>query len=398
MVSQEEDLLLYANNFIISDFNFEQMSSRVIFLLSALLLPTLVVNGQEYGGEGGANYEAPAKNTKFNIGFNLPAMSISLPKLELPQISIKASMKNKKPFTLQLPIIKFNAHASTEEEESYPSNKGYGDNGGNYASSGNYGGGEQANSYGGSQGGQSYGNVPMVYASSTASGASGYASAGDAAPQSYGASNVGYERPAAGQYGDVNGQVEPAYAGSGYVPAPAQYAQQPSGYSSTQGNYQQQQPQQQYSNQAAPTYQDFKAPAAASPYPATQPAAAANGYYVPRPVFVGQYNQNNLNNNGNNIQYMDENTRYYGASNTYNQQQQPLLNAMYVHATSPDNAGYVSNLHGNNMNNRYGRRSTRPHVEKVGGVFLASSSDGQGTYVLAPMTEEDTKWRPIIRR
>lgn len=376
----------------------KQMVSHVIFLLSAVLLPSLV-SCQEYGGEGG-NYETPTKNTKFNIGFNLPAMSISLPKLELPQISIKASMKNKKPFTLQLPIIKFNAHASQEEvEDGYPASNGYGNSGGE----------QGGNSYQGSQGGQAYGNIPMAYASSTASGASGYASVGDAPPQqNYGPANVGYERPAAGQYGDVGGQIEPAYAGSGYVPAPPQYAPQPQGYSSNQNNYQQSPPQQHYNNQATPTYHEFKAPAPTSPYQTTQPAVAANGYYVPRPVAMGQYNHNNLNTNNNanlnNIQYIDENSKYYGAANMFNQQQPPI-NIMY--AAAPQNqagpegsAPYISNFHGNNLNlqNKYGRRSTRPHVEKLGGVFLASSSDGQGTYVLAPITEEDMQWKPIIRQ
>src|SRR4051812_19379635 len=97
-----------------------------------LLISLSLISCQGYGGGGGGGYgsggggygggeeyEPPTKKTKFNIGFNLPAMSISLPKLELPQISIKASVKDKKPFTLKLPIIKFNAHASTEEDDGY---------------------------------------------------------------------------------------------------------------------------------------------------------------------------------------------------------------------------------------------------------------------------------------
>ena len=392
------------------------MTSRALFALSSFLFllllneASLASGSQGYGDEG---YEQPppTKNTKFNIGFNLPAMSISLPKLELPQISIKASMKNKKPFVLQLPIIKFNAHASSEEEDAYPTgnNEGYGNNGGGK----NYGNNE-GNSYG-NQGGQSYGGPGMAYATA-GNGVSAYVSSSDSGPSYSGGPNVGYERPAAGQYQDV-GQVEPAYAGSGYVPAPAQYASPPQEYPSNNQNknYQQgppqqyhhhQQPQQysninQYinSNQALPTYQEFKAPAASSPYQATQPTVAANGYYVPRPVIVGQYNPNNNHaNNNNNIQYLTDDNKHYAPM--YTQQQPPVMFAQSVPAA--DHA-YLANFHGNNNLNfnpqsRYGRRSGRTHVEKIGGVFLAASSDRRGSYILAPWTEDAFSWKPIIRQ
>ena len=165
---------------------------------ASLVLLVVVLVTTEARADGG--YEegyAPPPKTKFNIGFNLPAMSITLPKLELPQISIKASVKNKKPFTLKMPIIKFNAHASSEEDNEY------GGGGGGYApppAAGGYPAGEA------DAGG--YPSGPAAYASSP-NGVTGYASSVQEAPAYLPSKQQGGNR-----YATPGAQELPAYASS----------------------------------------------------------------------------------------------------------------------------------------------------------------------------------------
>jgi hypothetical protein len=349
------------------------------------------------GGYGGGSYEAPPPKTKFNIGFNLPAMSISLPKLELPQISIKASVKNKKPFTLKMPIIKFNAHASTEEE--------YG--------GGDYGGG-QPQAYGEADGG------PSAYASS-GNGISGYANSGPEM-QAYAASaanpKIGYQRPAAGQYNEAPAQPQSYAPGSGYNnPAPEQnqntpYAAGPQVYSR---QIQQAAPQEQvyaaaqnihspthgYTSQAHQTftpqhnYQPQPLPQIPAPRPVQQaavgpvyqvtPAVTANGYHVPRPA-----------QSANQVpEYKDENVKFYGAA--------PLYQSAPLNPSSSGSGPVIEEFYGGTrlQPSRYGRRSTRnPYLENVGGVFLASASDQNGPFILTPFNErmDLIRWNPLIRQ
>ncbi|KAI1282133.1 hypothetical protein HDE_13256 [Halotydeus destructor] len=87
--------------------------------LTILTIGLTLVSAQYGGGSYGQEeeHQEPSRKLKFNIGFNVPSMSISLPKLELPQISIKASIKQRKPFQLRLPRITFNSHVSATEED-----------------------------------------------------------------------------------------------------------------------------------------------------------------------------------------------------------------------------------------------------------------------------------------
>ena len=236
------------------------------------------------------NYEPPPK-TKFNIGFNLPAMSISLPKLELPQISIKASVKNKKPFTLKLPIIKFNAHANTEEE--YPTPQ--------------YGGGDQHPQ-------QQYpsGPGPSAYASA-GNGISAYASSTDsyeAPPKN------SYEAPASHDYQQPppQNQYEPmAYASraaySRTPQNPHSVAAQPVAHAAPQQQQQHQQPVHHYMQPAVNQYEpmpyqplasDAYVPAAQGQHYQTQPAQhvaqpVRQSYSQPLNTQSYQYDQSSIN-------------------------------------------------------------------------------------------------------
>lgn len=381
---------------------FLQMIFRLvtIVIVICITLP-LESHANEGYGEGGG-YEAPPPKTKFNIGFNLPAMSISLPKLELPQISIKASVKNKKPFTLKMPVIKFNAHASTEEDHEY------GGGSGGYAP-------PPAPAYGEGDGGAApYPSGPTAYASSP-NGISGYASSIPEMP-AYAASSanpkLGYERPSAGQYNDVSAQPQAQVSGSAYSPAPDQnqnsnnpyanmqtysrpiqqgppqqqpYMPQNQGYTpqahqpfTPQHNYQiqpqpQQLQQQTIANQPAigPAYQ-------------VSPAITANGYHVPRPAH--QANQV--------PEYRDENVKYYGSAPLY-QSTQP--------APTSGSGPVVDEYYGARLRpSGYGRRSTRPYLEHMGGVFLASASDNNGPFLLTPYNERIMErmdfWHPLMQQ
>lgn len=336
-----------------------------------------------YGDGGG--YEAPPPKTKFNIGFNLPAMSISLPKLELPQISIKASVKNKKPFVLKMPVIKFNAHASTEEEGEYGPGPGYGP--------------PPPPAYGEGDGG-AYPSGPSAYASSP-NGISGYASSLPETP-AYAASaanpKLGYERPAASAYNDAAGQSQPQAYPSGYSSAadqgqnaqspyvpkysrpvqPAAPQLQPASYAPQNQAYT---PQHVFTPQHAYQIQPQQAPQLQSTVPSYQssPAVTANGYHVPRPA--PQANQL--------PEYRDENVKYYQAAPLYQSEQPsagsgPLVEEFYNGARlRPAN---------------YGRRSNRQYVEHMGGVFLASASDNDGPIFLTPYTQrmDMLQWNPLM--
>lgn len=373
-----------------------------LFAFVAVLCFTLPLETYADGGyeEGGGGYEHPPPKTKFNIGFNLPAMSISLPKLELPQISIKASVKNKKPFTLQMPVIKFNAHASTEEDHEYGSGGGYG--------------GHAPAAYGEAEGGAG-GYGPSAYASSP-NGVSGYASSDIAEVPSYAAAaaspKLGYERPAAGQYNDASAQPAAYPSGSSYGQAGNQNAAAPNTYASAQtyNRPMPQQPQQQqhqvpqgytlqnqgYTSQPQTfipqhNYQSAQQiqyqPVASKPSNGlTQyqsvPTMTANGYRAPRPV--QQPNQV--------PEYRDENIKFYGSAPLYHQPQNqmqstgsgPLIEEFYGSRLRP--TGYV-------------RRSNRPYVEHMGGVFLASASDAESPVFLTPFDNINSiKWSPRMHK
>ena len=225
-------------------------------------------------------------------------MSISLPKLELPQISIKASVKNKKPFVLKLPVIKFNGYANTEEDNSYDS--GHSQSG--YNGQSNHGSGASYNgqsSYGSSSSGAS------GYASA-GSGASGYASATPDAYSSAGqpASSSGYsDHPSSSSGYSEQPQSSPSYpadAGNQYTSNEPAYTS--SGYSAdTQGasvytgKAQQSLPQapQYTSNEEQPaqpeyhTQNVYQVPShaynnrpAVNPYSNNLPSEQDNSYYV----------------------------------------------------------------------------------------------------------------------
>lgn len=360
-------------------------------LVTIVVCLTLAHESRADGGyEEGGGYEAPPPKTKFNIGFNLPAMSISLPKLELPQISIKASVKNKKPFTLKMPVIKFNAHASTEDDNEY---------GGGYGQ-------PPAPAYGEGDGGAGgYAAGPTAYASSP-NGVSGYASSVPEVPAYAAAAanpKVGYERPASGQYNDQSAQ-QPAYQQPSYGqageqqhqaavnayasgqtysrPATQQPQQQQSYLIQNQGYSSQPQPfvpQHNYQPQPQMTYLASNKQSLSPIHHESSHAMTSNGYPVPRPV--QQANQV--------PEYRDENVKYYNSAPLY-QQSQP----------SAGSAPLIQEFYGSRLRpSGYGRRSGRPYVEHMGGVFLASASDAGGPIFLTPFNEnmESMHWHPLMR-
>lgn len=372
---------------------------------AAFLCVTLPSETYADGGyEEGGGYEHPPPKTKFNIGFNLPAMSISMPKLELPQISIKASVKNKKPFTLKMPVIKFNAHASTEDDNDY--GPGYG------------GHAPAPAPYGMAEGGAG-GYGPSAYAS-TPNGASGYASSEIAEVPSYAAAaanpKVGYERPAAGQYNDASAQPATYSSGSTYGQASNQNVATPNAYANTQtfSHPMPQQPQQQQQHQAQqpqgytlqnqgynsqpqqfvpqhnyqPAQQiQYQSVAQNKPSNApiqfqSVPTVTANGYRVPR--LVQQPNQV--------PEYRDENIKFYGSAPLYQQPQHQMPSA----GSGP----LIEEFYGSRLRpTGYGRRSNRPYVEHMGGVFLASASDSESPIFLTPFENMNSiKWSPRMHQ
>lgn len=400
------------------------------FLVIILLAITIEVNCD--GGYGGSYPEPPAQKMKFNIGFNLPSMSISLPKLELPQISIKASVKQKKPFTLQLPVIKFNAHAATEEDDA------------------------------------EYPTAPQGYASAEpdTSPYAGVQSGGYLGP----AANMGYERPAAGQYGAP--EPDAGYASSSHqAPAAAtpyngqpqgqavnQYQSQPqqpvhSTQSYGQQSPHQQQPQPAYVTNAVQTYsvqpsqyqQEAPQPAQyqqEAPQPSQygfqgraiadyRASTSANGYYVPKPTTSNnqqqqarpamQYQQqpqmqlHQLQNQQLQVQQVpvqqvpvqqpvrrpvDENVRYYEAAQVYprpNMQmnQQPSQAGNYEIITAPE----FAKLYGSRLHSNFARRTTFQTVPDYETVWYAAPSNQNPSVVPAPSSMAGSSmagWTPIL--
>lgn len=368
-----------------------QIKVNISVCLIALSIVTLV---QSQGGYEENSYDQPPSKMKFNIGFNLPSMSISLPKLELPQISIKASVKNKKPFTLKLPVIKFNGYANSEEDNSYGGGHGAGGDAGGYGGSSNHGasgaGYNSASSYGASSPG------PAAYASG--SGASGYVSA---TPDAYSSPSTGYngERPSSPSYSpDLNNQYtpnEPAYASSGYSPATQSASSLYSG-KTPQYSLNDEQPSQ-------PAYQ------------LSNSHQTPSNVYNNRPI-VNSYNAGNLpSNQGNN---------YYVASNQHQQQQprrlpsyreEPKVSSPVSLYQSGSNVYQGSNpyvvaseqLHGSQNNYNPGsqyshsslnRRSNRPSNIQYDETFksyeTSATSLPEGRYILAPIGN-DYKWQPL---
>lgn len=241
-----------------------------------IVLSTLNVVRTQGNYEENSHEEQPSK-MKFNIGFNLPSMSISLPKLELPQISIKASVKNKKPFTLKLPVIKFNGYANTEEDNSH-------DSGYNYQS--NHPTGASYNSHPSPAG-------PTAYASG--SGASGYASATPDAysshPQS--SSSSGYlEQPASSPSYSTDPNNQYKSNGATYLSSSA-YSSNTHGPSVYSGKAQQSVPQTHHYtvNDEQPEYHrvqngyenaanDYNSRPIATSYSSNSPSEQDNSYYV----------------------------------------------------------------------------------------------------------------------
>lgn len=348
------------------------------------------------------SYDQPPSKMKFNIGFNLPSMSISLPKLELPQISIKASVKNKKPFTLKLPVIKFNGYANSEEDNSYGS-------GGNDAG---YAGGNNAPAYPG----------PTAYASG--SGASGYVSAlpeNAYAGGQGGGGGGGYERPAAGptysSEGAQYGQNEPAYASSGYsaaTQAPSSpYQSKPQALQQPHYQVNQPQPQQTHHQQPQPAYQIHNSPyqAAAnvynaptqstqvvnsSPYTGTSPTATANGYYVPRPVTNHQQQVPSYRDEPKSAPvqlYQAAGAGLYTAANPY---ETPEHAGPVASAYAPSNGGQLA---GYSTFHRRSNRISNTHFPTFRSYETAAATLPEGRFVLAPLGDESTyKWQPILLR
>lgn len=396
----------------------EKLSNYIFFqsfLVIILLAITIEVNCD--GEYGGSYPEPPAQKMKFNIGFNLPSMSISLPKLELPQISIKASVKQKKPFTLQLPVIKFNAHAATEEDDSeYPS----------------------------------HGASPHGYASAEpdTSAYAGVQSGGYLGP----AANMGYERPPAGQYGAP--EPDAGYASSSHqTPAAAapyngqpqeqtlnQYQSQPQQPVHSTQSYGQQSAQQQqqpaYVTNAVQTYsvqpaQYQQEPPQPSQYGFQGRAVAdyrastsANGYYVPKPTTSNNQNQqarpaiqyqqqqppiqlhqlqnqqlqsqqlqsHQLQNHQLQVQQapvrrpvVDENVRYYEAAQVYQRpnmqmNQQPSQAGNYEIITAPE----FAKLYGSRLHSNFARRTTFQTVPDYETVWYAAPSNENPSVVPAP--------------
>lgn len=374
----------------------KKMMFKVQLLPLFLTFVTLPIALASQGYEENS-YEQPPSKMKFNIGFNLPSMSISLPKLELPQISIKASVKNKKPFTLKLPVIKFNGYANSEEDNSYGGGDSYG-----------------ANNAGGGGGGQSYSSGPTAYASG--SGASGYV---NAQPENvYGGQGGGYEpRPAVPTYGAASegpqyGPSEPAYASSGYstatqqAPSSAyqtkpQYNQVPN--QPQQQQHQQPQPQQpayQIQNSYQPVANVYHAPTRntqvvnPSPYTGTLPTTAANGYYVPRPVNNHHQPQQQVPSyreepKSGPVQLYQAGSGIYQGSNPYDTSpEQGSVAAAY--STPNGQIGYSSF-------NRRSNRLSNTHFPSYRSLEAAATLP-EGRYVLAPIGDETYKWQPILLR
>ena len=335
-------------------------------------------------------------------------MSISLPKLELPQISIKASVKQKKPFTLQLPVIKFNAHAATEEDDS-----GYPTGGEGYAS-----GGPDTSGYAGVQSG-------------------GYVGP---------AANMGYERPSAGQYGtpepdsgyaSSSSQQAPAAAAPVYQEQPNQYQSQPNQYQSQPQSYgpsAQQQNQQQYQQQPPQPEQQYQQPQPAyvqsvpsnHQEPQRHPhygfqgrsvadyraSTSSNGYYVPRPTSqnrvqthkqpVIQYQNSQFQQQVPQQQIqsirqpVDGNVKYYEAAQLYQQPQIQMNQAAgpagnYEIITAPE----FAKLYGSRLHSNFARRTTiRAPQTDYETLWYAASNDQKPSVIPAPPSM--TGWTPIV--
>lgn len=223
----------------------------------------------QYNSGGGGSYntyeeEAPAPKLKFNIGFNVPSMSISLPKLELPQISIRASIKQKKPFQLQLPQISFTKHISAEEDvDDTPAPAAYKGNAQSYDAP------QQNTNYGSNNNG-------------------GYRAASS------------YERPATGGYGG-NVQEDAVAYGAAQV--------------NTQNNGYHPQPQQQN-----PGYATGFQGHAVSDY-----KSAASNYYAPPPTNAPQRHNNGGNSNVNNYRQVQDTVQAYNSEPVYSQQLPPVI-------------------------------------------------------------------------
>jgi len=201
------------------------MKLQVGFILLWVAFAAVLTEASNRYQSNGNGYQKPQEegnNIKLNLGVNVPAMSIKLPKLELPQITIRASIKQRKqPFRLQLPQISFSAHGNTDDEEEQPANYDNGNNG--YQQQTSYSGG---GGYGGN-GGDNY----AAAGSEPASGQRPYG--GNAYEEVQPRANGGYQQQ------QQSYAPQQSYGQQGY---------QPQGYQ-PQG-YQQQQPQQGYGQQS----------------------------------------------------------------------------------------------------------------------------------------------------
>ena len=380
--------------------------------LIALSIVTLV---KAQGGYEENSYEHPPNKMKFNIGFNLPSMSISLPKLELPQISIKASVKNKKPFTLKLPVIKFNGYANTEEDNSYGGGHAGGGDSGYGGGSANHGPGAGA----GYNGPSSYGAAsagPAAYASG--SGASGYVSATPVESYSSPASGYG-DRPSSPSYStaDVGNQYtpnEPAYASSGY--SPATQSASSSLYSGKAQHSLTQGPQYSLNEEhpAQPAYQlqnAYQAPSnvynsrpVVNSYSGNSPSAQGNGYYV---ASVSNHQQQQQHAPRGLPSYREEPkvsapvSLYQSGGNVYQGSNPYVLSSEAVHQSHQPQAnyngggnGYASSAHGS-FNRRTNRPSNLQYQETFKSYETSATSLPEGRYVLAPIGD-DYKWQPLL--
>ncbi|XP_054164773.1 heterogeneous nuclear ribonucleoprotein U-like protein 1 [Oppia nitens] len=120
------------------------------FLL--IILWICIVSADEYGGGGYGGYPEKQRHIKLNFGIHVPPIVLKMPRMNMPQVTIKANFLKKpyaKPLEVNLPPP---PQISFGEPESYSS---YGGGGGG-GSSGGYGGS------GGSYGNDQYGSKPEV--------------------------------------------------------------------------------------------------------------------------------------------------------------------------------------------------------------------------------------------
>jgi hypothetical protein len=315
----------------------------------------------QYGGGNNNNYgmsmsaKTPAAEEddggsgklRFNIGFNVPSMSISLPKLELPQISIRAAIKQRKPFRLQLPKISFSSSVSATEEddEPAPEKPSYGNNNNYQANNNNYQ--SNNNNY------QQQVEQPQP-------------------AQNYGQNNGGYGAASSNNYQEEGAAYNPAPVNNAYN----QLDNAQRGYATGfQGR----------------AVSDYKS------------AAASTGYYAPAaPVLA----TNNNNNHQQQQQQSNQNNNYQARNNQNNnqQQQQATYQPQQVNYNQQPLNNNQNNQYANQEVQNFGARLQQANnqYQRRNYVQQSAASELSNSVMLLKRTSSPivdySSWQPIFPR